>query len=523
MVKFSGAALGGLAFGGAMLGPGAGKARAEESCPAEPCYPVDIAETRQYSYFRSLPEFIPIRDRQLDENEMRITFLGSNFPPTSRRRQQEMSVFVEVGWDKANDRPLDQFVFDCGCGVTTNYMAMKIGFGRMDKIFLNHLHGDHMSDVGHIYCFGPSTDRVSPLYVWGPSLSGLIYTDPNGKVYGPYEDGTKAYCETLRAAMRWHSESFSFLGTSYASYKPPTRKSWGLPVDPIPVGEDAPNDAYALVPIELDWTKRGDTPGDNIAYHNKETGVKITHFPVIHCRMGSIGYKLEWRGLSMIYTSDTRPETNCIDQAINGRKGVDVFIHEMIIPPEVQVMKNAHLPQPLAYPGPDWWKNGVDKISTVQASSHTPQGAFGFILSQIIPRPRLTVATHFPVADDTVACALNSVRAHVPDIAWSKDYDPVNKNITWSDDLMVIRVTKRDITQLRGVVENYGWIATPHTPDDLNTPKYWMWKTDEDGNLILDENGNPIPVGNPKAQILTTTEIPATNPDGSVNYCENGY
>ena len=27
---------------------------------------------------------------------------------------------------------------------------------------------------------------------------------------------------------------------------------------------------------------------------NKRTGVKITHFPVIHARKGSIGYKLEW-------------------------------------------------------------------------------------------------------------------------------------------------------------------------------------------------------------------------------------
>jgi hypothetical protein len=31
------------------------------------------------------------------------------------------------------------------------------------------------------------------------------------------------------------------------------------------------------------------------AYHNEATGVKITHFPVVHCRQVSIGYKLEWR------------------------------------------------------------------------------------------------------------------------------------------------------------------------------------------------------------------------------------
>ena len=50
-------------------------------------------------------------------------------------------------------------------------------------------------------------------------------------------------------------------------------------------------------------------------------------------------------------------------------------------------------------------------------SSHTPQGAFGYLLSQINPRPRLTVIAHFPMANDTVACALNSVQAHFPDIS----------------------------------------------------------------------------------------------------------
>jgi len=56
--------------------------------------------------------------------------------------------------------------------VTTNYSAMGISFGRMSKIFLNHLHGDHMGDLAHIYCFGPAFDRKSPLYVWGSGPSG---------------------------------------------------------------------------------------------------------------------------------------------------------------------------------------------------------------------------------------------------------------------------------------------------------------------------------------------------------------
>lgn len=40
----------------------------------------------------------------------------------------------------------------------------------------------------------------------------------------------------IRAAMRWHSESFSFQNMSYAGYDPTSIKAlWGLPVDPVPV------------------------------------------------------------------------------------------------------------------------------------------------------------------------------------------------------------------------------------------------------------------------------------------------
>ncbi len=73
----------------------------------------------------------------------------------------------------------------------------------------------------------------------------------------------------------------------------------------------------------------------------------------------------------------------------------------------------------------------------VQNSSHTPQGAFGYLLSQIDPRPQLTVATHFPVADDMVECAKNSIEAHNPGIVWGRD-------IICSFDLMVLKIFQNE-------------------------------------------------------------------------------
>ena len=468
----------------------------------DPTY--DPAETYTY-YYRNLPLFDPLTP--LSNNEMRITFMGSMIPLPVRRAQAEMSIFVEVGW--SNDpsdtvyggRAVDQFVFDMGAGASANFAAAKVGYRRMDKVFINHLHGDHMSDLVHTYCFGPSSDRKSPLYVWGSGPTGL--ESPAGSdVY--YDDGTSNFCAHLREALRWHSESFSFQTTAYSNYVPPTQESWGLPHDPIPVGNDATNDAYALVPIELDWTKVG-----GLAYSNAATGVKITHFPVIHARRGSMGYKVEWQtpdgtNLTMIYTSDTKPETNCIEQAKNAGRGVDVFIHEMVVPPEVWAYKNMGLDGPIeeGEPGYSNFVATVQGLTRVQNSSHTPQGAFGYILSQLIAngvQPKLTVATHFPVADDTVGSAFDSVKAHCPDVEMGQD-------IVWSFDLMVLRVFPDRIEQRRADVSDYAFTPPVQMPVGLVPPKY------------NDGNGN----GDPFYQIDTNAAIPAVE-GGVTNYRVDGY
>lgn len=498
-LKTSSMMMGALAIGGA------GKALAQ-CAPHAPCYPTSD-DTQYYKYFYDkLPTMdftqtpvapgtplpTPTGTPALDPNEMRITFMGSCIPPV-RRAQAMMSIFVEVGWK--NNKAVDQVIFDCGSGCVRNYGAMGVGFGRMDKIFINHLHGDHLSDLTHIYCFGPSLDRLSPLYVFGPSPSGVKSPRPPRRLYN---DGTNAFCAHLREALRWHSESFSFQNTSYQGYPIPTRKSWGLPVDPVPVSDDPPDDGFAMVPIELDWTKIG-----GVAYNNGDTGVKITHFPVIHCRRGSMGYKLEWDGpggpLSMIYTSDTKPEQNTILQATNGGKAVDVLIHEMVVPPEIWAMEASHYNQPLPKGVNATWDNTVNRLTRVQDSSHTPQGAFGYLLSQIDPRPRLTVATHFPVSDDTIACALASINKHCPDIT------DLGQGLTWSFDLMVIRVFPNKIEQYRAKVLDYGFSPIYQGPasDLQNTPKYH------------DAQAN----GDPYAQIDRTAEIQA----GANTYCTDGY
>jgi ribonuclease Z len=524
LLKLSGLAMGGLALGGAMLDSGASDVVAQDVCEDADCACPDAVACRwdhpvnsqRYTYFEQLPPYYPFSSETkstippLGKDQMRITFMGSSIPGNLRKKQQMMSIFVEVGWNDARQMPLDNIVFECGSGVCTNYNAMNVGFGRMDKIFINHLHGDHMSDLTHIYCFGPSADRLSPLYVFGPGPSGVEDPKFPGKIH---DDGTRAFCEHLRAACRWHTESFSFQQTSYTPHVPDGRslmERFGLPYEPHPVGDpdapDDPHDGYAMIPIELDWENGG------VAYDNPDTGVKVTYFKVIHARKGSIGYKLEFtppgipgaKTLSMIYSSDTKPEWLCVDNAGNDGAGVDVLIHEMIVPAEIWAMKVAHLTDPAKVP-PAW----TEQIQMVQNSSHTPQGAFGYLLSQIEPKPRLTVATHFPVADDTVQCAMKSVLEHA-NVVQGRDPKPKEAaaRMTWSFDLMVLTVAADKITEQRGVVSDFEYSATIQpVPGVRNPAKY-----------------NQGGVGDPYAQIDESTAIPACDCEtGVCNYRTDGY
>ncbi|MCX5976552.1 MAG: MBL fold metallo-hydrolase [Coprothermobacterota bacterium] len=336
----------------------------------------------------------------LASDQMRISFMGTSFLP--RIAQQCNSVFVELGNG-------DSFVFDFGSGVSSKYVAMGIPPSRMDKVFLTHLHGDHVSDLITLYCFGPSQDRKTPLYLYGPTGDTP-------------DEGTVAFAANLKSLMKWHEEAFSFL----------------------PTGLKTGGDGYDIVAKELPYMTVG-----GVAY--EANGVKITHFPAVHDRNGSISYKLEWNGLSMVFSGDTRPNNYMVEQA----KGVDVLIHEMVVPPDVWAMKNSGIK-----PGEPNWQQALSAATAVQNSSHTPQKALGYIFSQTTPR--LGVATHFQVNEDTTGPALNDIRS------WYKD--PVAIAI----DGLVINVSKSEIRQRMAVLDDYSWYPKPKItpPDQLAPAKY---------------------------------------------------
>ncbi len=344
-----------------------------------------------------LPPFVP--GTPLEPDQMRISFMGTSFLP--RIAQQCNSVYVELGNG-------DSFVFDYGSGVSSKYVAMGVPYSKQTRVFLTHLHGDHMSDLVTLYCFGPASDRKTPLHIYGPSGDSP-------------DEGTDTFCKRLYQLTKWHRESFSFLST----------------------GVKGGGDGYDIVPHELPYMRSG------IAYEGH--GVVIRHFPAIHARDGSISFKLEWNGLSMVFSGDTKPN----DYMLRHGKGVDVLVHEMVVPATVWATKNSGLE-----PGDEGYLLAVKTAKQIQRSSHTPELALGYILEQT--QPRLGIGTHFQANDDTVGPATEQVRR------WYKGPFAI------AVDGLVVTVSKDEMTSAYADLDQYAWYPPPKMwdPSTLKDPKY---------------------------------------------------
>ncbi len=359
-------------------------------------------------------------EKRPEPGQMRISFFGTWYTP--RPNQACNSIFVELGNYDPNGDPTDpnnqgdSFVFDCGAGVVSRYVAMGVPYSRMDRVFLTHLHGDHMSDLVTIYCFGPSSDRKTPLHVYGPSGDTK-------------NEGTWFFCKSLYEMCKWHRESFSFL----------------------PTGVLGDGDGYDLLAHELPYMKN---PGVAYAATGRDgKQVHISHFPVVHARNGAVGYKVEYNGHSMVFTGDTKPNTYVVKHA----QEVDVLIHEMTTYPDVWTYKQTGLKS-----GPQFdYLEGLN--AEVVENSHTLQPALGYILNQT--NPKLGVATHFPNDPDLVDSAMSDIRCFYPQV--SPD------NFVIAQDWLVITIdASGTIRQAVADVPEYPWYTGQAFTRTLTDPKY---------------------------------------------------
>lgn len=218
---------------------------------------------------------------------IKVTLLGTGGPAPSIERFGPATL-VEAGGQK--------FLFDCGRGASQRLWQMKTRLGEVNRLFLTHLHSDHVVGVPDLWLTGwiPAVygRRAEPFQVWGPT-------------------GTSDMMEHLQRAYTWDIA---------------TRKK-----------EKNKADSGILV-VSKDIR-------EGVVY--EEGGVKITAFTVDHADFidSALGYRIDYGGHSVVLSGDTRYSPNLVRYA----HGADVVIYEVAAASEASMQSSAVVRQVLGY------------------------------------------------------------------------------------------------------------------------------------------------------------------------------
>jgi ribonuclease Z len=216
----------------------------------------------------------------LAADEMRVIACGTGMP-NARPKQAAACWLVEVGNG-------DKFLFDIGLGSAERIAAMKIPYDFLDKLFIGHLHADHIGDLDALWIGGVISNRQRKLRIWGPSGADNAL-------------GTRYMVDRMKEMYAWDMAS-----------RQGNVNTLGLEIE---VNEFD----YRLV--------------NEVIY--QENGVTIRTIPAIHAVDGSVSFILEWNGLKFAFSSDTYPNKWWMEHT----KDSDLAIHECFAPPSIMVNK----------------------------------------------------------------------------------------------------------------------------------------------------------------------------------------
>ena len=307
---------------------------------------------------------------ELDEEEIRVTALGTGYP--ARRAQGCAGFMVEVGNG-------DVFIFDAGAGTNLSFNTLRVPYSKATNFFITHYHLDHIGDLPAYYDFGQSNGRLEPMNIHGPD--------------GMDKDETiEDIVDALKRFARWHDH------TKIGNLDPR-----GFDIQPHRFTADKTQEVYDA------------------------NGVTITSFPVPHGIFGAVGYRLEYRGLSMVYAGDCEPSTLTIEHS----QDLDLLIHEIFNPPETYVENMG-------------WTEIQAKI--VAWTKHTSPEAAAKVFEAT--KPRIAMGFHAIVAPGTPQPILDGLRS---------GYDGP---FTLAQDYTVVNITPSQVVTRQTEVVPWDYIVT---------------------------------------------------------------
>jgi ribonuclease Z len=212
----------------------------------------------------------------LPRGELHVGFCGTGSPLPNRDRAAACTVVIADG---------KLFVFDMGGGSGNNLSLMGLPLGKIQGIWLTHLHSDHFEGLGPFTLQRwAGTSAKTPLPVFGPEGVNEI-TDGLNAVY--------RIDSTYRIAH--HGEAI------------------------------VPRSGFGMTGMAIE-------PG--VVYDSN--GIKITAFAVDHGPIKpAFGFRLDWEGRSVTISGDTAFTPTLAAAA----KGSDLFVSELLSPRMVSILE----------------------------------------------------------------------------------------------------------------------------------------------------------------------------------------
>ncbi len=198
--------------------------------------------------------------------DFRVTLLGTSSPsPTIDRFG--MSTLIEAG--------AQRLLFDCGRGTIQRLFQLGPDYPRVDKLFLTHLHSDHIVGIPDLWLTAWIMGRKTPLTVWGPTGATHMMTH--------LEQAYQADIHIRRD-----------------------------------LDELLPQSGIDFITHEIEE-----------GFEYRQGGVAVSAFDVDHHPVTpAFGFRIEYGGNVVVLSGDTRPSDNLVKRS----QGADLLIHEVLAP-----------------------------------------------------------------------------------------------------------------------------------------------------------------------------------------------
>jgi ribonuclease Z len=259
-----------------------------------------------------------------DDSTLKVMLLGTRSGPAIDPQRAGIGTLIVAGPER--------LLFDIGRGVPTAMSRMGIVPADVTKVFLTHLHSDHVIDLPELYLYPwASQGRTTPFEVWGP-------------------DGTKAMMQNLQKAFAFDIR---------------IRRD---------VDEKFPGNGIKVIATDI---REG--------LVHQANGVKVIAFLVDHGPVKpAFGYRVEYRERSVVLSDDTRPSENLVKFA----KNADLLIHEVGARSKQDLIFSGPLDERLPN------SSATRRQAKAILDHHTDPQEAGTVFGKV--KPKLAVFSHYP-------------------------------------------------------------------------------------------------------------------------------